>query len=182
MTRRSVCALVTPFLLLVAVPGEACNPEDEPTMLSFETASAEVSKPEMAKVTETVDRFRHLDAKCVLFEVIGLSPDARLARDRAESTRQALIRNGAHAKNVATSIVATPDDPARRDTRIIWRMAKGTWRCIPARPKPPGPQGAPGPRCPEPNTDCYLELADGTICNLYGVANPTPENYPAISR
>lgn len=182
MTTRAACALTLPFLLLAAVPSEACLPEDEPTMVSFETTSAEVSKSEMGKITGTLDRFRHLEARCVLLEVIGQAPDPELARARAQSTRQVLIQNGAPVENVTTSIVATPDDPAPRQTAIIWRMSTGKWRCVPARPKPSGESGPPGPSCPQPNTKCYLELADGTICNVYGVANPTPENYPEVSR
>ncbi|HYC65965.1 MAG TPA: hypothetical protein VEC14_14645, partial [Reyranellaceae bacterium] len=64
------------------------------------------------------------------------------------------------------------DHPGVGKVEVTWRPTAGRWRCDPAS-KSEGPQTA----CAPVYAHCYLELADGTTCNIFGVPDPGPRRY-----
>jgi hypothetical protein len=189
-------ALVLFAVATVARSGSAnactyINKED----LYFNVDSSEFTHPKA--VTSTLERLKQrigaLPSKCVSFslsvaaETGEKTSDGRLRLERAEAVKKRLVEVGFSPGQVhmgSFAVVQPPTYPPgtgflpERKVTVEHRFARGRLRCDPATEHGPN---EPRTTCSGRFGACYLELADGTACNVYNVPEPNPQRYSVAS-
>jgi hypothetical protein len=99
---------------------------------------------------------------------------------RGEALKKILIeRGGLSMELVEVRGMGAPirsDDPElqklNRAVSVSMKSAPGRWHCDPSS----SPMICP----PNRYSACYLELTDGTVCNVHDVPEPNPKKYSVI--
>lgn len=182
-------ALLLGFWALVSsIPAVACSFITE-TWIHFPFESANVADSTSAqRAFETYKKsFGALNPACVNFSIKGASDteeagpsEGRIVAERIEAVRRGLLELGFSSDRIDIGRpVINPTPPAKqgiinvpdRSVRVDYRYSKGRYRCDPStkyKDHLPGcaAYGA-----------CYLELVDGTVCNVNNVPDPRPGRY-----
>lgn len=171
-----------------AIPAVACTFLTE-TSIYFPFESANVADSKSAQhVLETYKKsFGALNPACVNFSIKGASDseeagpsDGRIVAERIEAVRRGLLELGFSSDRIDIGRpIIKPTPPAMpgiinvpdRFIRVDYRFSKGRYRCDPSTK-----YENPLPGCPWYGA-CYLELVDGTVCNIFNVPDPRPGRY-----
>lgn len=177
-------------LLAGVVGAEACT---EPSfMVFFDSGSTALSEPgrrTLTHVSHAVGAQHAVPAQCANVTIVAHIDGAEAVQfgesfglDRGYSVQRQLVELGAHASSIKVVNLADSRPLVRqkvgaselqnRFVEVTKQLGGGRWRCDQTR-FVPGPYTTCGP----PVNYCYLELSDGTICNIHGVPDPEPARY-----
>ncbi len=169
---------------------EACQPP--PTNMSlFEAGKSVLPEKQQESLLAYLARFRNVDPKCTRIDVKAYASDGerasnpRLAQARSAAVSRALVADGFLPENIRSSDAGkygrNDEDPSGKsvETFADWNWTQGRMRCDPATEVLPD---TPVTTCgPVRFRVCYLELMDGTICNISNAPNPGPAKYSVVS-
>jgi hypothetical protein len=183
---RDCIALTVSSFLFAASAAFACSPAIL-TPLYFDFGSASLGEKYSRAALGNFAFLKSVNPKCA-FVVITASADQGeggepLASKRLDAAKRFFIEAGFLPNNIQGdyygSAVALPRDVLRQVV-FQWRWGKGKMRCDPATKSDPK---EPGTTCGRPNYHaCYLELEDGTVCNINNVPDPRPARYSVIDQ
>jgi len=172
--------------MISSVPAIACsNITESSIFFPFNSSDLAESKSAQRILDDYRKRFGALNPTCVNFGITGASDseeagpsDGRIIAERIETLRQGLVQLGFSPDRirigrsvikptppVSPGIINVPD----RSIRVEYWFGKGRYRCDPATK-------IQAPICQWYGA-CYLELADGTVCNIDNVPDPRPGRY-----
>ena len=190
--RRSLGGALAGLCLMGASAGavEACQPPPA-NMSLFEAGKSVLPAKQQEALLVYLARFRNVDPKCTRIDVKAYASDGEravnpgLALARSAAISRALVADGFLPESIRLSdggrFARDEEKPLdkRVETRADWNWAQGRMRCDPATELPPD---TPTTTCgPVRFRVCYLELKDGTICNISNVPNPGPAKYSVVS-
>jgi hypothetical protein len=190
LASRLLCATLA--TIVVADPAQACMPIVHDVYFDF--GSTEVRLPQHLKTialfaASSTPARRPLAPKCERIVVSGSVDSAeaqttgdRLGVARAETVRDALVAAGVRREWIDIK-VGKPEietgpgvrEPRNRRVSADWVWQPGTYRCDPA-----SEHTGPAPTCAGKYAACYLELADGTVCNFQNVPDPNRRKYSVV--
>ena len=169
---------------------EACQPPPA-NMSLLEAGKSVLPEKQQEALLVYLARFRNVDPKCTRIDVKAYASDGeraanpRLAQARSVAISRALVADGFLSENIKVSDAGkfgrNDEDPSARsaETSADWNWTLGRMRCDPATELP---LDTPATTCgPVRFRICYLELKDGTICNISNVPNPSPAKYSVVS-
>lgn len=190
--RRSLGGVLAGLCLIGAFAGsaEACQPPPA-NMSLFEAGKSVLPEKQQEALLVYLARFRNVDPKCTRIDVKAYASDAerasnpRLAQARSAAVSRVLVTDGFLTENIKSSDAGkfgrNDEDPSSKsaETFADWNWTQGRMRCDPATELP---ADTPATTCgPVRFRVCYLELKDGTICNISNVPNPGPAKYSVVS-
>lgn len=160
-------------------------------MSLFEAGKSVLPEKQREGLLAYLASFRNVDPKCTRIEVKAYTTDGeraanpRLAQARSAAIIRAVVEDGFLPANIKTSDAEkygqNDEDPAARSVETLadWNWTQGRMRCDPATELPPD---TPVTTCgPVRFRVCYLELMDGTVCNIGNAPNPGPAKYSVVS-
>lgn len=178
-------------LAIFAAHAEACSPVP-PTYIYFQSNSAELGKQKGA-VDRFKERFGKINPKCVNFRLSVRAEsseanvsDGSLLSNRADAVTRRLVELGfepGRIRLVRLDVLdPRPVEPGKITVpesyvKIEDGFSKGRIRCDPATRNESSHPAA----CIGEYRHCYLEMEDGTICNIYNVPDPNPQKYSVTS-
>lgn len=190
--RRFFTGAVAGLCLIGAFVGaaDACPPPPA-NMSVFEEGKSVVPEGQREALLVYLARFRGVDPKCARINVKGYASEGErasnpgLAAARSASISRTLVADGFLTSNIRSSdggkYARNDEDPSAKSAETLadWNWTQGRMRCDPATEIP---ANQPTPECgPNRFRVCYLELKDGTICNIGNVPNPGPAKYSVVS-
>jgi hypothetical protein len=186
--RRPLATLVGVLLTAVSAPATACSYIFEDTLyFPFNSSDIDGSKGVAGTLNRFKERFGSLKPQCINFRISATTDpqeadlsQGRILRDRANAVARRLAELGFAADRIRIVRLGVVQPPVRqppemsmldRPVTIEHAYSKGRMRCDPAtKLEQPGP-------CGGEYLHCYLELEDGTACNVYNVPDPNPQKY-----
>jgi hypothetical protein len=161
----------------------ACSPPPTP-MLYFGYGTAELKESDVRAVRNGLLLPASVEPKCVLFEISVTSDPSeggeQVGSKRLAAAKRLLIDAGFSSSNLkgqqsVTRMAQPRDSFGIRRAELKWTWARGKMRCDPTTKQQPFP-----PACQGDYAACYLELEDGTVCNINNVPDPNPTRYSAV--
>lgn len=178
-----VKSLFVPILggLLCAAAAEACSPLPPP-LVRFETNSAAVPADRLEVLRSLAGPAKANNPKCLAFDLsvfVDPAENGEIAKARLEAVRTVLLGEGAVVGQIMAKVEApaAATGPMTRSVVVNRNWTVGQWRCDPASHNPK----AIAADCQKTYLSCYLQLADGTMCNPDNVPNPNPATYSVVN-
>jgi hypothetical protein len=150
---------------------EACSIKAIEPIL-FDPKSAQIRTDQAEKVRASILFLQSVDPRCVTLEADIEVPNIRLGVMRSEAMKRFLTDSGFVGERISIGVRIVDRVSPYPWARLGWSWANGRIRCDPASKR-----STPTPMCMLDFEACYLELPDGTVCNVYGAANPNPAKY-----
>ena len=162
-------------LALLGAEAGACSPPP-PLSIEFTDDSSDLRADTLSSMSSALGGLRQHGPKCASFAIYAYSrdesgPSRRLAEDRADKSKSALINFGAKPDLIKTFVRS---EVGRRQAELANYGVSGRTYCDPTSKNAAYVDGA---NCQPQYTQCYVKLEDGTICNYDAVPDPNPVRY-----
>jgi hypothetical protein len=170
--------LAVPLSFILGEPAAlACSPP-EPVRIKFASNSSTLPAEAASSLKPVIDRAQAYGPKCSSIIVNSYADggsetpaDIRLATERADGIKRALIAAGVGADLIKTWAGAYGE---RSGAQVDWQGMPGRVRCDPASKNPQYTDGA---NCQPEYTRCLVFFEDGTFCNYGNFPAADPDRY-----
>jgi hypothetical protein len=173
--------IVKSLFVLSAGAAEACSPLPPP-LVRFETNSAAVPADRLEVLRSLAGPAKANNPKCLAFDFsvfVDPTEKGEVAAARVEAVKAVLQGEGVAGSQIMSKVEApaATASPMTRSVVVNRNWTAGQWRCDPASHNPNAIAAA----CQKTYSRCYLQLADGTVCNPDNVPNPNPATYSVVN-